>query len=367
MTENRDLKNVIAGMAALGEIYLRIEGRIQALYEENPALLFEARSLMAKAGYIPQTGNMIELVDRLLSGESALEIARTERIFLKHYADMFYDPILTQETVKEYLSKDEAGRAAMKERMIEQLSVFPDRHLGQKDLVRFGYTGRDLFPVGMPIAEELMKTTKLTVFGIHPGGRKEVLADLRMLESHRGMYAVRREDWTGYYLSTMREGREIRFTFREEGKEIRIYQIREDIEDRRDISFMPYDVVSSIGIRICVSIYDLVYESTIREGATLDDIFEIFNIDRPADFKGHSLSVSDVIAVREEGEWVSYYVDSFGFRKIPDFLIPDKEREERISGLGQAEEKTILKKQVRTEAPDRKDLQEPIQKSKRTR
>ena len=96
-------------------------------------------------------------------------------------------------------------------------------------------------------------------------------------------------------------------------------------------------------------------------------MFETFNVNRPEDFKGHSLSVSDVIAVREEGEWVSYYVDSFGFRKIPDFLIPDKEREERISGLGQAEEKTILKKQVRTEAPDRKDLQEPIQKSKRTR
>lgn len=75
--------------------------------------------------------------------------------------------------------------------------------------------------------------------------------------------------------------------------------------------------------------YDLVYSGSLPEGKGLDDIFTEFNIHHPADFTGHSLSVSDIIAIKFEGEITAHYVDSFGFENLPEFAqaIEDKQQE----------------------------------------
>ncbi len=66
--------------------------------------------------------------------------------------------------------------------------------------------------------------------------------------------------------------------------------------------------------------YELIYTAPLKEGQTLDDIFEQFNMFRPEDFKGHSLSVSDIVMLHKDGVNTAQYVDSFGFASIPDFL-----------------------------------------------
>lgn len=68
--------------------------------------------------------------------------------------------------------------------------------------------------------------------------------------------------------------------------------------------------------------YDMIYNGTMIPGMNLDSIYTKFNVDHPSDFHGHSLSVSDVIVVRDEQEVSAYYVDSFGFKPIPDFYKP---------------------------------------------
>ena len=132
--KNRDLKKVIAGMAKLGEIYLRIEGRIRAFYNADPMLMFEANAVLAKAGYIPQHENMDSLIAQILSKDGIKPLGIGERIFLRHYAKMFYDPVLIQEVVMEYAHKDPEEREKMKTALDEQLSIFPDPNLGQLDL-----------------------------------------------------------------------------------------------------------------------------------------------------------------------------------------------------------------------------------------
>ena len=97
-----------------------------------------------------------------------------------------------------------------------------------------------------------------------------------------------------------------------------IYQLK-DTEEARDIHFMGMDYLESKGIVVKKENYDLLYTAPLEEGTSLEDIYTRFNIDRPADFRGHSLSVSDVVVLHHNGENTSHYVDSFGYREVPEF------------------------------------------------
>jgi len=103
-----------------------------------------------------------------------------------------------------------------------------------------------------------------------------------------------------------------------------IYQIKQDAEEARDLMFVPYDQLKEKGMNVDSDNYDLVYSSQLNN-ETLDDIFDTFNIRRPEDFHGHSLSVSDVIVVHKD-KTKAYYVDSFGFREVPEFISSGQER-----------------------------------------
>lgn len=87
--------------------------------------------------------------------------------------------------------------------------------------------------------------------------------------------------------------------------------------------------------------YTLLYVGELSElqketqGATLEAIFEKFNLDHPEDFRGHSLSVSDIVVLHQNGQNTAHFVDSFGYTEIPDFLreqTPEKEEMQDTSG-----------------------------------
>lgn len=97
-----------------------------------------------------------------------------------------------------------------------------------------------------------------------------------------------------------------------------IYQLK-DTEEARDIHFMGTDYLESKGIAVTRENYDLLYTTPLEEDTSLEDIYTRFNIDCPADFRGHSLSVSDAVVLHQNGENTSHYVDSFGYREVPQF------------------------------------------------
>ena len=66
--------------------------------------------------------------------------------------------------------------------------------------------------------------------------------------------------------------------------------------------------------------YNLIYAAELTPGTSLEDIYTRFNIDHPKDFKGHSLSVSDIVVLHQNGEDTAHYVDSFGYKEVPEFL-----------------------------------------------
>ena len=98
-----------------------------------------------------------------------------------------------------------------------------------------------------------------------------------------------------------------------------IFQINEDTKGKA-YRFMGMDYAVSHGMRIDASDYNFVYSGQMTDDDTLDRLYERFNIEHPGDYTGHSLSVSDVIVLQEEQGMKAYYVDSFGYRELPDFL-----------------------------------------------
>ena len=104
-------------------------------------------------------------------------------------------------------------------------------------------------------------------------------------------------------------------------KEYEIYQLK-DSATSSNLLFLSLRELEGIKHTANIARYDMVYNGEMTPGMDLDSIYTKFNVDHPADFHGHSLSVSDVIVVRDAEEVTAYYVDSFGFKPIPDFYKP---------------------------------------------
>ena len=100
-----------------------------------------------------------------------------------------------------------------------------------------------------------------------------------------------------------------------------IYQLKRG-DETRDLRFEPYDRLTAAGHTVDPANYDLIYSAPLAPGTSLEAIFTRFNIDHPKDFKGHSLSVSDVVVLHQNGRDTAHYVDSIGYRQTPEFLQP---------------------------------------------
>lgn len=103
------------------------------------------------------------------------------------------------------------------------------------------------------------------------------------------------------------------------GDYFEIYQLKENMENRQ-FYFMDLSFWQSRGLPVEHTRYDVTYTASLDEKTTLDDIYCRFNIDRPSDFFGHSLSVSDVVVLHRKGKTDSYFVDNIGFQPVTDFF-----------------------------------------------
>lgn len=98
-----------------------------------------------------------------------------------------------------------------------------------------------------------------------------------------------------------------------------IYQLKQG-DEMHDYCFASMSELQQRGLAVTSENYEKVYEAPKTDSDTLDSIYYKFNMEHPADFRGHSLSVSDVIVFRENGVDTAHYVDSFGFTAVPEFL-----------------------------------------------
>jgi antirestriction protein ArdC len=111
----------------------------------------------------------------------------------------------------------------------------------------------------------------------------------------------------------------------EQGDSFTIYQLK-DGDETRDIRFEPLGKLLAAGLVVDPANYDKAYSAPLDNSMTLEKIYFAFNMDRPEDFTGHSLSMSDVIVLNKDGKETAFYVDSKGFQETPEFFMPAQER-----------------------------------------
>ena len=206
----------------------------------------------------------------------------------------------------------------------EEIDALPDGMVGLSQMHEYGYSWDEMLPLTKDRATELFRED-VSVYQLHADGSETLVEDRAALQEHDGLFGVEKGDWNAYkeYQSMKQEledsepNREAQLLYGNEGK-YGIYQLKDSAETR-DIRFMDMDYLEKEGIPVSRENYTLVYTGELTEGMSLEDIYTKFNIDHPADFTGHSLSVSDVVVLHQDGENTSHYVDSVGYREIPEF------------------------------------------------
>ena len=206
----------------------------------------------------------------------------------------------------------------------EEIYALPDGMVGLSQMHNYGYSWDEMLPLTKDRATELFRED-VSVYQLHADGSETLVEDRAALQEHDGLFGVEKGDWNAYkeYQSMKQEledsepNREAQLLYGNEGR-YGIYQLKDSAETR-DIRFMDMDYLEKEGIPVSRENYTLVYTGELTEGMSLEDIYTKFNIDHPADFTGHSLSVSDVVVLHQDGENTSHYVDSVGYREIPEF------------------------------------------------
>ena len=207
----------------------------------------------------------------------------------------------------------------------------PDPTLTQDDLEKCGYLDSDLLPLSKERAYELM-AQDLTVYMVQQGENPAMAFDTADLDAHDGIFAVTREEWEdspsfdAQVKERMDHQQEREQAFlNHKGDCYAIYQVKHT-DELRDIRYEGLEWVKSIGRTVQRDNYDLVYTAPLTpgdlKGSVLDNLEYRFNNEHPADYRHPSMSVSDIVAIKQDGKVSCHYCDSFGFQQIPGFL-PD--------------------------------------------
>ncbi len=204
--------------------------------------------------------------------------------------------------------------------------AFPADELEQN----YGYAGGDLLPLSRERAVELLEQD-LTVYMMESGENPAMVFDRDdLVEQPDGMmFAVPRKEWEESpefhqcIVDRLNHQKERERAFLDYGGDcFAIYQIKDGAE-QRDLRFMNMDWLMSKGLTVERGNYDLVYTGELAPGlgsSTLEKLWERFNTDHPADYHRPSMSVSDIIAVKQDGVVSCHYCDSFGFEQLTDFI-----------------------------------------------
>ncbi len=279
-----------------------------------------------------------------------LEFAKTafsddERNLIVNYAYKLNDMEKTRELAEHIYYEETEGNQGAALAVIDaqaEIDALPDPMIGLSEMEEYGYTWNEMLPLTQERALELFDHD-LPVYLLHEDGSETTVEDRKQITEHEGIFGIEKGDWENERaLRTMQEeleesgaNKEAQLLYGNTDK-YGIYQLKDNPE-LRDFHFAGTESLKRRGIikdnfdAIKPENYNLVYVGELSElskefislqtqGDKLEALYEKFNIDHPEDFKGHSLSVSDMVVLHENGENSAHFVDSVGFTELPNFI-----------------------------------------------
>ena len=206
----------------------------------------------------------------------------------------------------------------------------PDSEVSVSDMQGYGYFYDGMLPVTRERALEL-DAAGLTVYILHEDNTESMVFDTEEIMEHGGLFGVEHEEWEqspAFHEKVLeRQDRQLereQAFLAHEGSCFAIYQVSRD--DPQNVRFMNLDWLQSHNLAVERNNYDLIYTAPLNgSGSTmeqLETLYKQFNLQKPVDFHSPSLSVSDIVAIKQDGKVSCHYCDSVGFTEIPGFL-PD--------------------------------------------
>lgn len=229
------------------------------------------------------------------------------------------------------------SRTAEEQRIDEPIQhdyPMPDPTVSIDDRNAYGYTSDELLPLSKEQAAELWEQD-LTVYLLYEDNTEAMAFDREDIDNHDGFFGIEKTDWLALQeheddSKSSPDMSEQLFLERTDNA-FAIYQLKDGAE-LRDYRFEGLDWINSKGLTVEHNNYNFVYSEPFANYVTqrdrLEELWDRFNNDHPADFKGHSLSVSDIVAIKQDGIVTYHYCDSFDFVELPKFaepkpLVPD--------------------------------------------
>ena len=291
-----------------------------------------------------------------------------ERNLIVNYAYKLNDMDKTRELAEKLAYQLEYAQQDVGLTIIDaqaEIDALPDPMIGLSEMREYGYTWNEMLPLTQEKALELFDHD-LPVYLLHNDGSETTVEDREQITEHEGIFGIEKGDWENERklrsmqaeLSDNQINKEAQLLYGISDK-YGIYQLKHNPE-LNHLRFEGTESLKRMGITkdnfdaIKPENYELIYVGELSElqeqteGETLEAIYEKFNIDHPEDYRGHSLSVSDIVVLHQNGENSVHFVDSFGFTGLPDFmqtLEGVKEQEAEIDTSGQDVQKSELEKQ----------------------
>ena len=204
----------------------------------------------------------------------------------------------------------------------------PDEQVSTPDMQKYGYSYDGMLPVTRERALEL-DAAGLTVYVLHEDNTESMVFDPQEIMEHGGLFGVDREEWEKSpqfhekVMERQEHQQEREQAFLSQNRNcFAIYQVSRN--DPQNVRFMNLDWLESHDVSVDRSNYDLIYTAPLSESGTvpeqLEKLYQQFNLEKPVDFHSPSMSVSDIVAIRQDGKVSCHYCDSVGFTQIPGFL-----------------------------------------------
>ena len=204
----------------------------------------------------------------------------------------------------------------------------PDEQVSTPDMQKYGYSYDGMLPVTRERALEL-DAAGLTVYVLHEDNTESMVFDPQEIMEHGGLFGVDREEWEKSprfhekVMERQEHQQEREQAFLSQNRNcFAIYQVSRD--DPQNVRFMNLDWLESHDVSVDRSNYDLIYTAPLSESGTvpeqLEKLYQQFNLEKPVDFHSPSMSVSDIVAIKQDGKVSCHYCDSVGFTQIPGFL-----------------------------------------------
>ena len=274
--------------------------------------------------------NLLKMADEAMAmgmGSKSIKYAPLSMIeTLQEAASQQMQEQVSQQTV-------ETAAAQLPDAQEQALDEYPmpDPVLTQDDLEKCGCLDSDLLPLSKERAYELMERD-LTVYIIQEGENPVMAFDTADLDAHDGIFALPREEWeeSPEFDKLVKdrmdhqEEREQAF-LSHKGDCFAIYQVKHT-DELRDIRYEGLEWLQSIGRTVQRDNYELVYTAPLLssdlKGDTTEQLFYRFSNEHPTDYGHPSMSVSDIVAIKQDGKVSCHYCDSVGFTEISGFM-PD--------------------------------------------